>query len=118
MLDQIIPRLLEGQFICETTAPALFRSLADETLRAEVDVLKADRERLEAAEQRLTEVEAENRSLRDEVDKLKSAAVLELEQRQQMIDHVSAVHDWIEGGAKPPPPARPPWAPRKRRPTS
>ena len=37
MLDQIIPRLLEGQFICETTAPALFRSLADETLRAEVD---------------------------------------------------------------------------------
>ena len=37
MLDQIIPRLLEGKFICETTAPALFRSLADETLRAEVD---------------------------------------------------------------------------------
>lgn len=36
MFDQIVPKLLEGEFICETTAPSLFRSLADEAFRAEV----------------------------------------------------------------------------------
>lgn len=37
MLDQIVPKLLEGEFICEATAPSLFRALADEAFRSEVD---------------------------------------------------------------------------------
>jgi len=77
-------------------------------LRAEVDALKLDRERLAQAER---EVER----LRDEVDTLKRESANEQEQRAKMIEHVSAVHDWIESGATPPPPARPPWAPRLRR---
>lgn len=81
-------------------------------LRNEVDELKRDRERLAQAEARLTEVERENSALREEVETLKTAASAEWIQRQQMIAHVSAVHDWIEGGAKPPPPQRPDWAPR------
>ena len=37
MLDQVVPKLLEGEFICESTAPSLFRALTDEAFRAEVD---------------------------------------------------------------------------------
>jgi hypothetical protein len=37
MLDQVVPKLLEGEFICEATAPSLFRALADEAFRSEVD---------------------------------------------------------------------------------
>ena len=37
MLDQIVPKLLEGEFICEATAPSLFRALADEAFQSEVD---------------------------------------------------------------------------------
>ncbi|HQW20113.1 MAG TPA: hypothetical protein PLI90_05525 [Rhodocyclaceae bacterium] len=37
MFEQIVPKLLEGEFICESTAPSLFRALADEAFRAEVD---------------------------------------------------------------------------------
>ena len=37
MLDQIIPRLLEGHFICEATAPSQFRQLSDEGIRAETE---------------------------------------------------------------------------------
>lgn len=37
MFDQIVPKLLEGEFICEATAPSLFRALADEAFRSEVD---------------------------------------------------------------------------------
>ena len=29
MLDQVVPKLLEGEFICEATSPSLFRALAD-----------------------------------------------------------------------------------------
>lgn len=37
MLDQIVPKLLEAEFICESTAPSLFRALSDESVRADVD---------------------------------------------------------------------------------
>lgn len=37
MLDQALTKLLEGKFICETTAPSLFRELANEGFRAQVD---------------------------------------------------------------------------------
>ena len=37
MLDQVVPKLLEGEFICEATSPSLFRALADEAFRSEVD---------------------------------------------------------------------------------
>ena len=37
MFDQVIPRLLEGHFICEVTTPSQFRALSDEAFRAEVD---------------------------------------------------------------------------------
>ena len=37
MLDQVVPKLLEGEFICEATAPSQFRALADEAFRSEVD---------------------------------------------------------------------------------
>ena len=37
MFDQIATRLLEGQFICEATAPGQFRELADPRIRDEVD---------------------------------------------------------------------------------
>ena len=47
MLDQVIPKLLEGHFICETTAPSQFRALADERFRHEVETfLKAIKRRL------------------------------------------------------------------------
>jgi len=77
-------------------------------LRAEVDALKLDRERLAQAER---EVE----TLKREVETLKRESESEQKQRAKMIGHVSAVHDWIESGATPPPPARPPWAPRLSR---
>lgn len=48
MLDQAITKLLEGEFICEATAPSLFRSLSDEAFRAEVDAF------LEKIKRRLT----------------------------------------------------------------
>lgn len=37
MFDQVVPKLLQGEFICEASAPALFRALADESFQAEVD---------------------------------------------------------------------------------
>ncbi|MDD2991844.1 MAG: hypothetical protein PHI64_23180, partial [Zoogloea sp.] len=37
MFEQIVPKLLEGEFICEASAPFLFRALADEAFRSEVD---------------------------------------------------------------------------------
>ena len=37
MFDQIATRLLEGQFICEATAPGQFRELADPRIRDDVD---------------------------------------------------------------------------------
>lgn len=37
MLDQILTKLLEGKFICEASAPSLFRELANEGVRAEVE---------------------------------------------------------------------------------
>lgn len=66
---------------------------------------------LTKAEDRLKAVEDENAKLRAKVESLEQAAKIELHQRQQMIDHVAAVHSWIEKGAKPPPPERPTWAP-------
>ena len=48
MFDQILTKLLEGEFICEATAPSLFRALADEAFRADVDAF------LERIKRRLT----------------------------------------------------------------
>ena len=56
MLDQVVPKLLEGEFICEATAPSLFRALADEAFRSEH---REDFRRLEEALARKAEVEAE-----------------------------------------------------------
>lgn len=85
----------------------------DKKLRADItdQITDMASDWLTKAEERLKAVEDENSKLRNEVDTLKRAAEIELHQRQQMIDHVAAVHSWIERGAKPPPPARPSWAP-------
>ena len=85
----------------------------DKKLRADItdQITDMASDWLTKAENRLKAVEEENTKLRTEVDSLKRAAAIELQQRQQMIDHVAAVHSWIEGGAKPPPPVRPTWAP-------
>lgn len=48
MFDQVLTKLLEGEFICEATAPSLFRALADEAFRADVDAF------LERIKRRLT----------------------------------------------------------------
>lgn len=48
MFDQVLTKLLEGEFICEATAPSLFRALADEAFRADVDAF------LEKIKRRLT----------------------------------------------------------------
>lgn len=48
MFDQVLTRLLEGEFICEATTPSLFRALADEAFRADVDAF------LERIKRRLT----------------------------------------------------------------
>lgn len=82
-------------------------------LRADItdQITELASEWLEKATERLKAVEDENKTLRSKVETLEAAAKIELQQRQQMIDHVAAVHSWIERGAKPPPPARPVWAP-------
>lgn len=48
MFDQVLTKLLEGEFICEATAPSLFRALADEAFRSDVDAF------LERVKRRLT----------------------------------------------------------------
>ena len=37
MFEEIITRLLQGQFICEASAPSLFRQFDTESYRDEVD---------------------------------------------------------------------------------
>ena len=85
----------------------------DQKLRADItdQITDMASEWLEKATERLKAVEDENKTLRTKVETLEAAAKIELYQRQQMIDHVAAVHSWIERGAKPPPPVRPTWAP-------
>lgn len=85
----------------------------DKSLESDIqDRVTAMAERwLKVADARLVAVEEENAKLRTKVETLEYAKKFELRQRQQMIDHVAAVHSWIEGGAKPPPPDRPTWAP-------
>ncbi len=48
MFDQVLTKLLEGEFICEATAPSFFRALADEAFRSDVDAF------LERVKRRLT----------------------------------------------------------------
>ena len=85
----------------------------DQKLRADItdQITDMASEWLEKATERLKAVEDENKELRTKVETLEAAAKIELYQRQEMIDHAAAVHSWIERGAKPPPPARPIWAP-------
>ncbi|MFA5387320.1 MAG: hypothetical protein WC322_02900 [Candidatus Paceibacterota bacterium] len=85
----------------------------DKKLRADItdQITDMASDWLTKAEDRLKAVEEENAKLRTKVETLEQAAEVELRQRQQMIDHVAAVHSWIEKGAKPPPPERPVWAP-------
>ncbi len=96
-------------------AAANARTLSDGS-REWVDSVRADMRELRADMDRLQE-RAERAERRAEAAELAAVQAInelaaERSQRARIITHAVELHDWIEAGATPPPPTRPPWAQR------
>lgn len=100
-----------SQALAVSSAATIMYATVTARLSAQDVKVDAQDQKIDSQDVQIDSLRAENLALRDEVNTLKTAAADAIEQSKQMIEHVSAVHDWIEGGAKPPPPLRPPWAP-------
>ena len=75
---------------------------AKETVEIQSDLLAAMREDIMQLRDQMAE---ERATRRREMDAL-------WEQLRIAVEHAVLVHDWIEGGMRPPPPTRPSWAVR------
>ena len=79
---------------------------AKETVEIQSDLLTAMREDIMLLRDQMA---TERATRRREMDAL-------WEQLRIAVEHAVLVHDWIEGGMRPPPPTRPSWAVRPDRP--
>lgn len=87
MADQALATM-EARLVAAETAATQARMRADEI------------------ERKAAEAKQQAESLRVEVDEIRA-------DRDQLLGHLVSVHDWIDGGAKPPPPTRPVWLRRR-----
>ncbi len=82
----------------EAEAELLTEQLRHAVLSDARDLIDSLRSRVDVLDGRVTEL---SRELTSAVDRARRAEI-----------HADYVHEWIEGGAKPPPPSRPGWLPR------
>jgi hypothetical protein len=80
-------------------------SMVNAQLKVQDSKIDSQDSKIDSQDILIEALRTDNSGLRLEVNELQAGAKV-------MVDHVSAVHDWIESGAQPPPPERPHWAPR------